>query len=139
MTTEPGWGIGDSGAASSGLYEFKTQAGVPIRLHDTSFVGVEFRPGACPVLVTKFLYSDPRWTPEGARATPLIAISFDDVQVSNWEQEPRADDEPAEAIGQVNNFDYYEQLDAFDLQTYTLRLEFTAKRVEITLHPWNHA
>ena len=139
VTSEPGWGIGDSRGASSGLYEFKTEAGVPVRLHDASFIGVDFRAGPTPLLVTRFLYEDPKWTPAEARSTPLIKIQFEDVQISKWEQEPHAIDEPTEAIGQVSSFDYYEDVDAFDLQTYTLRLEFTAKRVEVTLHPWPRA
>ncbi len=135
MSSEPGWGIGDSGGASSGLYEFKTESGVPVRLHDAAFLGFDFRPGPRPWLVTRFLYNDPKWTPVEARATPLIAIRFDDVHITALDQDTHVIGEPAEAIGQVSNFDYYEEFDSFDLQTYTLRLELTAKRVEVTLHP----
>jgi hypothetical protein len=134
-TSEAHWGISDSDGAGTGLYQFKTEAGVRVQLHDASFLGIDFRVGPPASLVTSFLYDDPKWTPVEARATPLIAICFEDVHITGWDQDSQGVGEPADALGQVSAFDYYENLGSFDLQTYTLRLQFTARRVEVTLLP----
>lgn len=59
-------------------YEFQTDRGVWVRLHDMQFVGFDFdvRPHT---LTMRFVYDDPAWTPPEAHATPLAVFRFKDV------------------------------------------------------------
>lgn len=141
VSSDPGWGVTGRGTASPGLYEFKTDLGVPVRLHDATFLGFDFRvgareSGAVQSLTTRFVYDDPEWTPPEAIAAPFIEFRFDDVHITHWEESPDLEEY---ANDQVSGFDYHEQDDSFDLQTYTMRLVFVAKRVAVTMHPVSRA
>ncbi|MDQ1584804.1 MAG: hypothetical protein QOJ90_250 [Actinomycetota bacterium] len=84
----------------------------------------------------QFRYDDPEFPPAEAVSTPVIEIHFDDVHIRHWEDDEQALTEPSEYHGQVSAFDH--DGDWFDLQTFTLRLAFTAERVQVTLSANEH-
>lgn len=118
-----------------GLYEFWTDTGVPVRLHDMSFEGLDYRNDVRPMLVLRFRYDDADWTPPEAVATPVVEMTFDDVSVRLWEEDAEALAEVGAPLGQVGTFDYNEPSE-FGLQTYALRLTFSARRVRVRLSAW---
>ena len=129
VSGDPHRGVVSTGA---GLYEFWTDSGVPVRLHEATFRGFEYRLHPEPSLTVTFEYDNPEWTPTEALRTPVIEIRFDGVSRLRWEEETSAFAEPREFHGEVALFDY-DGREWFDLQVSTLRLEFTARRAEVTL------
>ncbi len=86
-----------------GLYEFQTDDGVWVRLHDMRFLGFDYivQPAT---LTMRFLYDDPKWTPPEASATPVAVFQFTDVLVWQWEDDyaPRFEtpqDDPCPRVG----------------------------------------
>lgn len=71
-------------------YEFLTNQGVRVYLHDTDHLGFE-RPSATDL--TFYFAFDPEWTPKTARATPVVALAFADVQ---YRPHPMARIQPTE-------------------------------------------
>ncbi len=67
-------------------YEFETDGGVWVRLHDMRFVGFDYL-AQPPTLTMRFVYDDPEWTPPGARTTPVAVFEFSGVQVWQWEDD----------------------------------------------------
>ena len=121
-------------SARGGLYEFWTVDEVPVRLHDCAFEGLAYQPAPEPALTLRFRYDDPARTPAGAAATPVISIAYRGVRVQLWEEDPEAFTSPVHAWTQVSAFDFDGQ-DLFVLDTYTLRLAFTADVVDVRLLP----
>jgi hypothetical protein len=116
------------------LYEFRTDEGVRVRLHDTGLISVELRP-IDQTLTLRFDYNDPRWTPPEAVPTPVVVMRFEEVTIHEWEQDPNDGDEPpAETHGQVEDFEY-DDGETFRLTTCSFTVEFTASRLTITHEP----
>ena len=118
-----------------GLYEFWTDTGVPVRLHDMNFEGLDYRNDPRPTLVLRFRYDEPEWTPPEAIATPVVEMAFDDVRIRCWEDDTQALAGLDIPFGQVSTFDY-DGRSEFDLQTYSMGLTFSAQRVRVRLTPW---
>ena len=129
VSEDPGRSVQSAG---TGLYELWTDTDVPIRLHDMSFEGLDYRYDLRPTLVLRFRYDDAEWTPAEAVATPVAEMTFDDVRIRRWEEEAEALADVDAPWGLVSMFDYDERSD-FDLQTYSLRLTFSARRVRVRL------
>jgi hypothetical protein len=132
VTSDPQRGLNAHGL---GLYEFWTDQGVPVRLHDTSLISVELRP-IDRTLTLRFEYNDALWTPPEAIPTPVVVMRFEKITIRGWEQDPSDDgDEPPAAVyGQVEDFEYDDE-ETFRLTTYSFTVEFTASRLTITPEP----
>ncbi|GIH90988.1 hypothetical protein ACFFMN_32360 [Planobispora siamensis] len=129
-------GDGDRGITSKGgLYEFWTDEGARICLHDTGFRRLTYEPGRPPMLELEFLY-DPEWTPPGLSKTPVVVFRFEDVRVVEWHEDQEGHDCvracPDAPPGQVGQFDW-DGTDLFTLDTFTVRLLFHARRAAVTV------
>ncbi len=91
----------DAVRSSGGLYEVTTTSGVPVRLHDMSFLDLTYAPTSPPSLVLRFAYDDPAWTPVEAARTPVAVFTFGGVLVLQHEDEPTTPDTPAEWLREV--------------------------------------
>ena len=136
ISPDPERGVSSRG----GLYEFWTDNGEHIYLHDTDLVSVEHLPGPPAALVVRFQY-DRDWTPAELAGKPLVVFRFEDVRVSAWEEDDEAfadltrNPQARSAAGQVSNFDWDGQ-DYFGLSTFLMHLTFTAQRLVVrTAHP----
>ncbi|HZX07380.1 hypothetical protein [Kribbella sp.] len=116
----------DVASGGTGLFEFWTDQGVPVYLHDMDLVSVEVRP-VDQVVVLRFEYTEARWTPAAAEATPVVVMRFEGVAVRWWNQE-------AGVLGQVGDFEY-DGGDGFKLTTYSAVMEFGAARLVVTAEP----
>jgi hypothetical protein len=119
-------------------YEFQTDGGVWVRLHDMQFLGFGYEPQP-PTLTMRFLYDDPEWTPAEARTTPVAVFLFSDVQVWQWEDEYDLLDTPVEVRGEVRDLGYYSPTNVFSLLTLNSRLLFSASRLKVELRPLDQA
>jgi hypothetical protein len=117
-------------------YEFETDGGVPVRLHDMQLVGFDYQVQP-PALTMRFVYDDPEWTPTEALATPVVVFRFSDVHVRQWEDDDLAQT-PADERGRVYDLGYDAPDNAFSLLTRTTRLFFSASRLEVVLEPAAH-
>ena len=115
-------------------YEFQTEAGVWVRLHDMQFLGFEYEVQA-PALTMRFVYDDPDSTPPEARSTPLAVFRFSDVQVWQWEDDHDLFETPVGVRGQVSELDYYAATNVFSLGTVNTTLLFSARRLTVRLEP----
>ena len=115
-------------------YEFQTESGVWIRVHEMQFSGFDYqvRP---PTLTMRFVYSDPEWTLAEARATPVAVFRFTDVQVWQWEDEHDLFETPGDVRGQVRRFDHHPPTNVFSLVTLNTRLLFSAAQLTVELQP----
>ena len=120
--------------AGSGLYDVMTTSGVPVRLHEMSLVDLRHDEDRRR-LVVQFLYDDPAWTPEQARATPLAVFTFDDVEVLQQEDEPAEPGTPPDVLGEVHWFGYDPASGVFDLCACTTWWVFRASSVSLTMRP----
>ncbi|MGY2130526.1 hypothetical protein [Blastococcus sp. SYSU DS0617] len=113
-------------------YEFQTEGGVWIRLHEMQFVGFDYqvRP---PTLTIRFVYDEPEWTPAEAEATPVAVFRFSDVQVWQWEDEYDLFETPVDVRGQVRQLDYYPPTNTFSFCTLNTSLLFSAARLSVGL------
>ncbi|GAA1117833.1 hypothetical protein GCM10009630_14440 [Kribbella jejuensis] len=125
MTVDPRHDLASGG---TGLFEFWTDQGVPVYLHDMELTSVEVRPVE-RVVVVKFEYTEPSWTPAAAAATPVVQMRFEGVTVRWWNQEAAV---PVKVLGQVEDFEY-DGVQGFKLTTYAAILEFSATRLAITV------
>lgn len=107
-----------------GPYEFFTPDGVLVYLHDADFRGLVWLP--CAEARFYFVF-DGGWVPAGAKSTPVIELTFSQMQVSLWETGVDAI-EPTEWRGQVADFAWDGGV-GFDLSTSTLHLAFSAARM----------
>lgn len=125
VSTDPGRGVREG----VGPYEFVTDAGVHVYLHDADFLGLVWLPNATARFY--FVY-DPETAPLFAvKETPVIELTFSQAQVLFWETDSDALRD-TEWHGQVSVF-AWDGGDGFDLTTYTLHLSFTAARMEARL------
>jgi len=113
-----------------GPYEFFTDKGARVYLHDADLLEVTWKPDAS--LRFRFAY-DPDWTPAEATDTPVIDLSFQHVQVLRWETDMQAT-EQSDSRGQVRDF-AWDGFDGFAMASYTLNLDFTAARMRVVLGP----
>jgi hypothetical protein len=123
------------GRPDFGLYEFQTDGGVWVRLHEMRFLGFDYvvQPAT---LTVRFVYDDPKWTPQEASATPVAVFQFTDVLVWQWEDDYALRFEtPQEERGQINDFGYYAPTNVFSLETLSTRLLFSAGRLVVRLEP----
>lgn len=124
----------DRGITSpGGLYEFQTEEGFPIYLHDTDFTRLTYEPAPPTTLAMEFVY-DPQWTPSELAKTPVVVFRFEDVRIVEWSEDQAGRDlltTHADAPpGQVSLFDW-DGTDLFTLDTFVARLVFHARRVEV--------
>lgn len=115
-------------------YEFETDGGVWVRLHDMRFVGFDYL-AQPPTLTMRFVYDDPEWTPPGARTTPVAVFEFSGVQVWQWEDDHDLFETPADVRGQVSRLDYYAPTNVFSLGTLNTALLFSGSRLAVHLEP----
>jgi len=111
-----------------GPYEFFTDKGARVYLHDADLLEVTWRSDAS--LRFRFVY-DPDWTPAEAKDTPVIELSFQHVQVLRWDTDMQAT-EQSDFRGQVRDF-AWDGFDGFTMASYTLDLDFTAARMSVVL------
>ncbi len=124
VSAEPRRGV----LAGVGPYEFFTEQGVRVALHDADFLGLVWLPSA----TTRFYFIyDLEWTPVEATATPVIELTFCNVQVLRWESDLDALGDPRR-YGQMSAF-AWDGADRFDLSTFTFNLSFRAVRMEAQL------
>ena len=124
VSTDPRGGV----RTGVGPYEFFTDGGVRVSLHDADFLGLMWLPGATARFY--FVY-DSEWTPSEAKESPVIELTFSQVQVFLWETDSAALRD-TEWHGQVSGF-AWDGRDGFDLSTFTLHLSFSAARMEAGL------
>ncbi|MEV4219105.1 hypothetical protein [Nonomuraea sp. NPDC049725] len=119
-----------------GPYEFWTEDGAHVYLHDTDFRRLTYRPGRPPTLELEFVY-DPEWTPPELSKTPVVVFRFEDVRLVEWVEDQEGHDcvaaNPEVLPGQVGQFDW-DGTDMFTLDTFILRLLFHASRAAVTVH-----
>lgn len=130
-----GLSVESIGAGGTGLFEVTTSSGVPVRLHDMSFVSLTYEPSSPPALTLRFGYHDPAWTPAAAADTPVAVFTFTGVLVLEHRDEPVPPDVPQRALRQVGGFDADEGSGTFALSTFTTYLVFTASSLSLTLEP----
>lgn len=118
-------------------YEFQTEAGVWIRLHDMNFRGFDYQVQP-PTLTMRFVYDDPEWTPPEARATPVAVFRFSQVQVWQWEDEYDLLATPVDVRDQISDLGFYAPTNVFSLLTLNTRLLFSASRLRVELSPLGH-
>ncbi|MFI7135857.1 hypothetical protein ACIBQ1_60145 [Nonomuraea sp. NPDC050153] len=126
----------DRGITSKGgLYEFWTDEGAHIYLHDTDFRRLTYEPGRPPTLELEFLY-EPQWAPPELSKTPVVVFRFEDVRLVEWHEDQEGHDcvnaNPDAPPGQVGQFDW-DGTDLFTLDTFILRLLFHARRAEVSV------
>jgi hypothetical protein len=113
-----------------GPYEFWTDDGVHVFLHDAQFAGMLV--GADHALRFWFRF-DPECVPSGAEATPVVELAFEGVHLTGIDPEPIDDEVVAYGdVGQVLAFSWDGAV-TFDLQTMTLRVTFIALRMRARL------
>ncbi|WP_406312476.1 hypothetical protein OHA77_28400 [Streptosporangium sp. NBC_01639] len=121
--------------SKGGLYEFRTEEGAHIYLHDTDFRRLTYDPGRPPTLELEFVY-DPQWTPPELSNTPVVVFRFEDVRLVEWHEDQEGHDSvnahPDAPLGQVELFDW-DGTNRFTLDTFILRLVFHAPRAAVTM------
>lgn len=120
VSEEPGRGI-----SSTGPYEFFTDKGEHVYLHDMDFLGVAWRPVG--TMQFYFRYAED-WTPAEVRESPVVELTFHGVDVRHWATD-LGEVSTSEALGQVSGFGW-DGRDSFHLQTWTLSLAFASPRME---------
>ncbi len=113
-------------------YEFQTESGVWIRLHDMRLLGFDYQVEPS-TLTMRFLYHDPEWTPPEAVETPVAVFRFSDVQVWQWKDDFDLLESPPEYRGQVSDLGYYQPTNVFSLETLNSSLLFSASRLQVEL------
>lgn len=126
----------DRGITSKGgLYEFWTEEGAHVYLHDTDFRRLIYEPGRPPTLELEFVYH-PQWAPPELSKTPVVVFRFEDVRLVEWHEHQEGHDHvnaaPDAPPRQVEQFDW-DGADLFTLGTFTLRLVFHAPRAAVTV------
>ena len=126
----------DRGITSrGGLYEFWTEEGAHIYLHDTDFRRLTYEPGRPPTLEVEFVH-DPQWTSPELSKTPVVVFRFEDVRLIEWLEDQEGHDRVAAAPdappGQAGQFDW-DGTDMFTLDTFILRLVFHAPRAAVAV------
>lgn len=125
VSAESGRGI----RAGVGPYEFFTDSGVHVYLHDADFLGMTLLPDATGRFY--FAYDSKTAPLYGAEATPVVKMAFSSVELSVWETDEEALSD-TKHCGQVSDFSW-DAGDGFDLLTYALHMSFSAARLEVRL------
>ncbi|NBE95198.1 hypothetical protein FE391_20165 [Nonomuraea sp. KC401] len=119
--------------SKAGLYEFWTEDGAHVYLHDTDFRRLTYQPGRPPML--EFVYG-PQWAPSELLKTPVVVFRFEDVRLVEWCEDQEGHDcvtaHPDALPGQVDLFDW-DGADLFSLYTFRLYLTFHASRADVTV------
>lgn len=115
-------------------YDFQTDEGVWVRLHDMQFMGFDYQVRTA-ALTLRFVYDNPEWTPPEARATPVAVFRFSDVVMHAWEDDEDLLGTPVEVRGQVRDLDYWPSTNEFSLDTVNTRLRFSARSLDVQLEP----
>ena len=110
-------------------YEFDTVDGVPVRLHDMSFVDLGCRVRPTTLTLTS-CYDDRRWPPEAA-STPCAALECDGAQVWQWEDEHDLLRTRVEARVDVRSLDWYAATNPFGSLTTGTRVLSAADRMTV--------
>lgn len=122
----------DVASGGTGLYEFWTADGVPVYLHDTTLISLDWQP-VRRRLGLRFVYDDPQWTPPEVARTPIVLMDFERVVLLEWSQDNEGhEDAPDEVAGQVADFSY-DGRDGFELVTAQSVIGFTASRLTVAL------
>lgn len=120
---------------AAGLYEFWTDRGEHVYLHDTDLCTITWRPGRQPSLVLVFEY-DAQWLPSELGDRRFVSFSCDDVRILTWEEDTEAYEETGashqgpDGTGEVRAFDWDGQ-DFFALSTHLLYLRFRATSITV--------
>lgn len=112
-------------------YEFLTDHGVRVYLHDTDYLGFE-RPSATDL--TLYFAFDPEWTPSAARDTPVVEVAFEDIRYRPHPMahtQPREGDRPPRFVYSLD----WDGMDGFALDTTETLLAFTSSRMAVRLLP----
>jgi hypothetical protein len=125
VTTAAGRGV----QKGVGPYEFFTDTGAHVYLHDADLLDVTWNPDAS--LRFRFAY-DPDWTPEEAKDTPVIELTFQQVQILRWDTDMQAATGGGDYLRQVRDF-AWDGFDGFAMASYTVNLDFTAARMNVVL------
>ncbi|HEY0215595.1 MAG TPA: hypothetical protein VGC57_04305 [Cellulomonas sp.] len=115
------------------MYEFQTEDGTWVRLHDMRFLDAEVR--VRPRTLTLRFVDDDDPGRAAAHPAPAAVLRFSDVRILSWEDDPDLVGVPESAFGQVGDFVFFPPRGVFTLSTLVTDLVFTATRVEVTLEP----
>lgn len=124
----------DLGSPQFRPYEFRTDSGVEVRLHDMDLLGFDYGVHAA-TLTLRFAYTDPAWTPAEAVATPVAVFRFTGVTVWRWEDEPDLAGTPPAARGEVLDVDHVPTARVFAVTTAATRLTFSADHLAVHMEP----
>lgn len=113
----------------TGFYEVASDTGVPVRLHDMTFLGGQLVTARAR-LVLAFRYDQPEWTPAAAVATPVAAFTFDGVRILH---EEASEEVPPSYRGEVHDFAVDPAAGSFQLETAGVVLWFTAERATLVM------
>ena len=125
VSAAPGEGIGEG----VGPYEFFTDRGVRVFLHDTDYLGL--RQTAAAELRLYFGF-DPEWTPAELKDTSVVMLVFTDV---DYRPHPLTAQRGSWADGPdrfVYSFDW-DGSNGFALDTSEIKLAFTAAQMTVEL------
>jgi hypothetical protein len=111
-----------------GLYEFWTDSGEHVWLHEMDFRGFTYAADPSPELRITFDWGDDP-VPNSC-AGPTVEFIFGDVRITEWDEFDDAQDR--QHVGQVTGFDYLNG--DFILQTYTMGLSFSAVTCRVESH-----
>lgn len=110
------------------MYEFWTDRGEPVRLHDTDLVSVTRGSGPCPEVTVRFVY-EPGWVPAELTGRPVVEFVFGEVVVHQWST--WAPDPGATGSGrEVDLFDW-DGHRTFALRAGTIALDFSAGTLHV--------
>lgn len=116
------------------LYEFWTDGGLHVYLHDADLRRITYEPGRPPALAFEFLQeplalSDQSWI--------TVDFRFEDVRIHNWHDDPvghcLASENDDASPGQVDGV-YWNGQDYFTLDSFLVQVDFTAARVTVKAH-----
>jgi hypothetical protein len=111
-------------------YEFETDDGVMIRLHDMQFHGLDHR-AQMSELTLRFIHDEPAHTPAKVRDTPVVVFHFDDVVIRQWEDLDDAGPDP----NRVCAMDYDEARRLISLTTGRTHLVVMARTMSVSMEP----
>jgi hypothetical protein len=115
-------------------YEFETESGIWIRLHDMRLLSFDYQV-RLSTLTMRFSYDGPHLTPPEAMGTPVAVFRFSGVQVWQWEDDVDLLETPPGHRGQVSGFEYHRPTNVFSLDTLDSRLLFSASHLAVLAEP----
>jgi hypothetical protein len=129
VSTVPGRGV----EPGVGLYQFDTDDGIAVSLHETDCVDLRYTPGPAPTLTARFRH-DPDWTPPELVGRPVVVIRFLGAHVLRWDTDADEDDvyrDPGASGGQVSTADW-DGHRLFTLDLLTVTVIVTAHAVDVS-------